>query len=89
MALIPRRIVALAVAGLLLLPIAIVLVLATAQLLSAMQDASGAAVLQRIGLALGLIWLLGLIGLVLTLGINTLDAADADEQASDDNDEAA
>lgn len=76
MTLIPKRIVALAVAGLLLLPIAMVLVLATAQLLAAMQDAAGAAVLQRIGLALGLIWLLGLIGLVLTLAINALDSAD-------------
>ena len=74
MTLIPRRIVALAVAGLLLLPIAVVLVLATAQLLGAMQDAAGAAVLQRIALALGLIWLLGLIGLVLTLAINALDS---------------
>lgn len=85
MALIPKRIVALAVAGLLLLPIAIVLVLATAQLLAAMQDAAGAAVLQRIGLALGLIWLLGLIGLVLTLGINTLDADD--ERPGDNSEE--
>ncbi|HJT33463.1 MAG TPA: hypothetical protein VJ783_15575 [Pirellulales bacterium] len=82
---IPKRIVALAVAGLLLLPIAIVLVLATAQLLAAMQDAAGAAVLQRIGLALGLIWLLGLIGLVLTLGINTLDADD--ERPGDNSEE--
>lgn len=85
MALIPKRIVALAIAGLLLLPIAIVLVLATAQLLAAMQDAAGAAVLQWIGLALGLIWLLGLIGLVLTLGINALDSTD--EQTNDRNDE--
>ena len=85
MALIPKRIVALDIAGLLLLPIAIVLVLATAQLLAAMQDAAGAAVLQWIGLALGLIWLLGLIGLVLTLGINALDSTD--EQTNDRNDE--
>ena len=87
MALIPKRAVALAVAGVLLLPIAIVLVLATAQLLAAMQDAAGAAVLQRIGLGLGLIWLLGLIGLVLTLGINALDAAD--ERKGDHDDEVA
>ena len=85
MALIPRRVVALAVAGLFLLPIAIVLVLATAQLLSAMQDAAGAAVLQRIGLALGLIWLLGLIGLVLTLGINALDSTE--DRASNPDEE--
>lgn len=85
MALIPKRIVALAVAGLLLLPIAIVLVLATAQLLAAMQDEGGAAVLQRIGLALGLIWLLGLIGLVMTLGINALDTAE--DRASNHDEE--
>ena len=84
MTLIPKRIVALAVAVLLLLPIAIVLVLATAQLLAAMQDAAGAAVLQRIGLALGLIWLLGLIGLVLTLGINALNSADDRPRPRDD-----
>lgn len=86
MALIPKRIVALAVAGLLLLPIAIVLVLATAQLLAAMQDAAGAAVLQRIGLSLGLIWLLGLIGLILTLGINALDSTDERTNDRDDED---
>lgn len=84
MALIPKRVVALAVAGLLLLPIAIVLVLATAQLLAAMQDGGGAAVLQRIGLGLGLFWLLGLICLVVTLGINALDAADERKRDHDD-----
>lgn len=85
MALIPKRIVALAVAGLVLLPVAIVLVLATAQLLAAMQDEGGASVLQRIGLALGLIWLLGLIGLVMTLGINALDSAE--DRASNHDEE--
>lgn len=76
MALISKRVLALALAGLLLLPIAIVLVLGTASLLAAMQDAAGAMVLQRIGLALGLIWLVGLIGLLLALGVNAIEARD-------------
>ncbi|HEX5447080.1 MAG TPA: hypothetical protein VFW87_24910 [Pirellulales bacterium] len=69
---IPKQVVALALAGLLLLPIAILLVVGAASLLTAMQDAAGAAVLQRIGLALGLVWLLGLIALILMLGVNAL-----------------
>ncbi len=69
---IPKQVVALALAGLLLLPIAILLVLGAASLLAAMQDAAGATVLQRIGLALGLVWLLGLIALILMLGANAL-----------------
>ena len=84
MALISKRVLALAIAGLLLLPIAIVLVLGTASLLGAMQDAAGAMVLQRIGLALGLIWLLGLIGLVLALGVNAIDARDDRARREDD-----
>lgn len=84
MALISKRVLALAIAGLLLLPIAIVLVLGTASLLGAMQDAAGAMVLQRIGLALGLLWLLGLIGLLLALGVNAIDARDDRARREDD-----
>ncbi len=74
---------ALAIAGLLLLPIAILLVLGTASLLTAMQDAAAAVVLQRIGLALGLVWLLGLIALILMLGVNAVGAGDGAERRED------
>lgn len=75
---------AVVVAGLLLVPIAILLVLGTASLLTAMQDAAGAVVLQRIGLALGLIWVLGLIALVLMLGANALGAGDDPSSRGED-----
>lgn len=78
--LIPKKTLALTVAGLVLLPIAVLLVLGTASLLAAMQDAAGAVVLQRLGLALGLVWLFGLIALILMLGVNAL-AADHDDSS--------
>ncbi|HEX7449679.1 MAG TPA: hypothetical protein VF306_19125 [Pirellulales bacterium] len=74
----------LVIAGVLLLPIAILLVLGTASLLAAMQDAAGAVVLQRVGLALGLVWLLGLIALIVLLGVNAL-ATDNERQGRGDD----
>jgi len=58
--------------GLLLMPIAIVLVVALAALLSAMQDAAGAYFLNRVALGLGIVWVLGLVALLLALAANTL-----------------
>lgn len=57
-----------------LLPIALVIVLGVARLLAAMEDASGAAVLDRIALALAIVWGIDLVALLLALGTRALDA---------------
>jgi uncharacterized membrane protein required for colicin V production len=61
------------IAGALLLPMAIIVVLGVGYLLSAMGDASGGIVLDRIGLALGILWILNLIVLVVALATQSLD----------------
>lgn len=58
-----------------LLPIALVIVLGVARLLGTMQDASGAAVLERIALGLGIVWGINLVVLLLALGIRAIEAA--------------
>lgn len=70
---ITRRALSLLVSVGCLLPIALVIVLGVARLLSAMQDANGAAVLDRIALGLGILWALDLVILVLALGIRALE----------------
>jgi len=69
---IPKPLLARLFVGLLLMPIAIVLVVALAALLTAMQDAAGAYFLNRAALGLGLVWVLGLVALLLALAANTL-----------------
>jgi hypothetical protein len=54
------------------LPLAIVVVLAVARLLEAMQDAAAAAVLDRIALGIGILWAIDLVCLLLAIGINAL-----------------
>ena len=56
-----------------LLPIALVIVLGVARLLATMQDASGATVLERIALGLGIVWGIDLVVLLLALGIKALE----------------
>jgi purine-cytosine permease-like protein len=56
-----------------LLPIALVIVLGVARLLATMQDATGAAVLDRIALGLGVVWGIDLVVLLLALGIKSLE----------------
>jgi hypothetical protein len=73
---IPRQIVALAIAGAVIFPIAICLFLAVASLLSAMGDASGAWALRWVGLICGIVWVLDLILLVIALAINALSKPD-------------
>jgi hypothetical protein len=51
------------------LPMAIVVVVAVARLLAAMQDAAGAAVLDRVALALGILWAVNLISLLIALAL--------------------
>ena len=69
---VPKRVTSgLLVAGV-LLPIAISVVLGAARLLAAMDDAAGGAALDRIALALGIVWVVALVATVLVLGANSL-----------------
>src|SRR5262249_23998046 len=59
--LIPRRYIAVLVVAALLLPVTICVVAGTAKLLEALNDEAGAALLSRIALGLGLVWVVNLI----------------------------
>jgi hypothetical protein len=59
------------------LPVATLVVVAVGRLLGAMADAAGAAALDRIALALGILWTIDLVCLVLAQAINTLGPPDA------------
>lgn len=74
---IPKPLLATLVAGLLILPIALALVLGVASLLGGMGDELGAVVMKRIALGLGIVWALAGVCLVAVLGIQSL----ASEQA--------
>jgi len=76
---ITRHTIALAIAGAIILPIAICLILAVAALLSAMGDATGGGALRWIGLACGIVWTLDLILLVIALGVNALSEPEKDD----------
>jgi hypothetical protein len=67
----PRTLASLLVAAL-SLPIAITVLAGVARLLSAMGDAAGAAVVDRLALAGGIVWIVLLVCLVLMLGILAL-----------------
>jgi hypothetical protein len=54
------------------LPVAIVILLAVARLLGAMEDDAARAVVDRIALAIGVIWTIDLVCLLIALGINAL-----------------
>ncbi|MFZ1934668.1 MAG: hypothetical protein WCB27_15300 [Thermoguttaceae bacterium] len=73
---IPDRIVLLLIAVAVLLPVALCVVLGIAALLAQMGDAAGAAVLYRIALAGGILWVIDLIFLVLALAIGSLRGPD-------------
>lgn len=73
---IPDRIVLLLIAVAVLLPVALCVVLGIAVLLAQMGDAAGAAVLYRIALAGGILWVIDLIFLVLALAIGSLRGPD-------------
>lgn len=79
---ITRRALSLLVSVGCLLPIALVIVLGVARLLSAMQDANGAAVLDRIALGLGILWALDLVVLLLALGIRALENSAGEREDS-------
>lgn len=69
---IPSRILLLAIAAALVIPIGICILLGLGRLLGAMDDASGSRVLDWIALAAGAIWLLDLICLILAQAINSV-----------------
>jgi hypothetical protein len=60
------------IAGLVMLPIVLSVLLALARLLSAMGDGLGALVLDRIALGVGIVWLVDFIALVLVLALERI-----------------
>jgi hypothetical protein len=72
-----------------LLPIAIVLVVGTSLLLSGLHDAAAARALNGVALALGLFWILCLIGLTIALAFDALGRREgaADEVGDDQHDQ--
>ena len=69
---ISRRVLTVLVTTGCVLPLALVVLLGVARLLGAMQDASGALVLDRIALGVAIVWGVDLLCLLLALGINAL-----------------
>jgi hypothetical protein len=68
------------IAGGLVLPIAITLVLAVSALLSSMGDSSGGLVLRWVALGCGIAWGVVLVCLVLVQGLNSLDDTDENDK---------
>jgi len=66
-----RRALILLAAAALLLPILTVILVATARLLAAMQDVAGAAVVDRIALAVGVAWVTDLVTLVIVQAVHS------------------
>jgi hypothetical protein len=62
----------------LVLPMAVLMLLGVGRLLAALGDQLGSAVLDRIGLAGGLLWLLDLVCLLLVVAIQILLPRDSD-----------
>lgn len=73
---ISRRLLRFLVVAAILFPITICVVMGTGQLLAALLDDWGAAALGRISLALGIVWVLNLLALVLVLGIEQATGPD-------------
>ncbi|MEX0978802.1 MAG: hypothetical protein WDZ48_08130 [Pirellulales bacterium] len=69
---ISRRVLLILVTVAVVFPLVIVVVLAAARLLDAMQDTAAATVLDRIVLAVAILWALDLVCLLLAIGINAL-----------------
>ncbi len=69
---IPRRTLTILVTTACVLPIAIVILLAMVRLLAAMEDTAAAGVLDRVALAVGIVWILDLVCLLVAQGINSL-----------------
>ena len=69
---ISRKVLLVLVAAAAILPMAIAVIVAVGRLLAAMQDAAGAAVLDRVALALGILWAVNVISLVMALALERL-----------------
>ncbi|MEX0677673.1 MAG: hypothetical protein WD063_11395 [Pirellulales bacterium] len=69
---ISRRVLSILVALACVFPLAIVVLLAAARLLAAMQDAAAAGVLDRVALAIGILWAIDLLCLLLAIGVNAI-----------------
>jgi hypothetical protein len=69
---IPRRALTLLLTTGCVLPVAITIVVGVARLLTAMGDEAGALALDRTALALGILWVIGLVCLLLALAIHIL-----------------
>jgi len=77
--LVPRRIITLLVAGILVLPVVIAVIWGVSSILGAMNDETGEAVLRGVGLGLGILWIVNLILLLLAQAVNSLsDSEEAD-----------
>ena len=74
---ISRRILTALLLAACVLPVATLVVVAVGRLLGAMADEAGAAALDRIALALGILWVIDLVCLVLAQAINTLGPPDS------------
>ena len=74
--LIPDRVVLSLIVIAVLLPVTLCVVLGVAALLNQMADAAGGAVLHRIALAGGILWVIDLICLILALAIRSLRGPD-------------
>jgi len=73
---ISRRVLTVLLAAACVFPLAIAVVLGVGRLLGAMQDESAASVLDRIALAIAILWAINLVCLVLAQGINALGPPD-------------
>lgn len=74
----PPALFALLAVGL-LLPIAVTVVVAVAAVMGAAGDLGGSHVLQYVALAIGILWAIDLVCLVLAHGLNSLSDADGRE----------
>ena len=74
---VPRSALITMVAVAMVLTIALLVILATAVIIGKMGDSGGRIVLEIIALAVGLGWLIDLICLVLSLGVNSLFDGDS------------
>ena len=77
---IPRSCLLALVGGAVLLPVAITLVLATGFVFAGMQDPGAARVLNGIALALGLLWVLDLVAMVMLLGFEAARRAEIESE---------
>lgn len=76
-----RRVFVPLVAVALVLTVALAVILVVARILGKMGDLDGQSVLDAIALALGVVWTIDVVCLVLALGVNTLfDGAEASDE---------